>query len=126
MYNCHKLNLFNVGRPIPNDEPQVNPVIESVLANQAAINKEVTFYSRLLAEDERLSKMDIIYWIDYVYLFGVKDLIPLYDHMNPVMYRNWDVYVLLWSIFFGVLFFWYKVLSSCKKMCCGGSKVKEE
>jgi hypothetical protein len=124
-YNCHKLNLFNVGRPIPNDTPSVNAVVKEVLANQAAINKEVTFYSRLLAEDERLSKMDIIYWIDYVYLFGVKDLIPLYDHMNPVMYRNWDVYVLLWSVFFVVLFVWYKVISTCKRTCCGGSKVKQ-
>ena len=126
MYNCHKLNLFNVGRPIQNDEADVNAAIQDVLNNQAEINKQVTFYSRLLAEDERLSKMDIIYWIDYVYLFGVKDLIPLYDHMNPVMYRNWDVYVLLWTILFLVLFVWYKVISGCKAMCCGGSKVKQD
>jgi hypothetical protein len=32
-YNCHKLNLFNVGRPIPNDTPSVNAVIKEVLAN---------------------------------------------------------------------------------------------
>ena len=125
MYNCHKLNLFNVGRPISNETPDIKNTIKEVMFNQAAINKEVTFYSRLLAEDERLSKMDIIYWIDYVYLFGVKDLIPLYDHMNPVMYRNWDVYVLLWSVFFVVLFVWYKVISTCKRTCCGGSKVKQ-
>jgi hypothetical protein len=31
----------------------------------------VTFNGKLLAEDERLSKMDLEYWIDYVYLFGV-------------------------------------------------------
>lgn len=87
------------------------------------MNKEVTFYYRLLAEDERLSKMDLNYWIDYVYLFGVKDLIPLYDHMDPITYRNWDVYCLLWTVAFVSLFVWYKLISICCSCCRGGSKV---
>jgi len=70
--------------------------------------------------------MDLNYWIDYVYLFGVKDLIPLYDHMDPVTYRNWDVYCLLWSIAFVVAYLWYKVISFCLSCCRGGAKVKSD
>lgn len=33
VYNCHKLNLFNVGRPIPLGDSDVKAVITNVLAN---------------------------------------------------------------------------------------------
>lgn len=71
--------------------------IEKILGDKSYI-KNVTFYHKLLALDERKSKMDIQYWLDYVQLFGVKELIPIYDKMNPIMYRNWDVYVTLWIL----------------------------
>jgi hypothetical protein len=69
--------------------------------------------------------MDLEYWVDYVYLFGVKDMIPLYDKMNPIAYRNWDVYLL--NFVFGILIF--KILSTlmrCWWRCCSkkDSKVK--
>ena len=41
--------------------------------------KQVSFIGKLLSEDERISKKDLSYWIDYIYLFGVADLIPAYD-----------------------------------------------
>ena len=42
--------------------------------------------------------MDLHYWIDYVVLFGVEDLIPLYDGVDFITYRNldvWAIYILL-------------------------------
>ena len=39
--------------------------------------------------------MDLVYWIDYVSQFTVKEMIPLYDKMDPIEYRNIDVYALL-------------------------------
>jgi hypothetical protein len=60
----------------------------------------VTFHKRLLKDDERISKMDLEYWIDYVYLFGAKDLIPLYDKLDFITFRNMDVYAAYLAIFF--------------------------
>ena len=78
----------------------------------------MTFFSRLLAEDERLSKMDLEYWVDYVQLFGVKDMIPLYDHLDPIRFRNWDVYIFLWSIAAFVFYMFIKFLSLVKYVIC--------
>lgn len=64
--------------------------------------KNAEFYHKLLVE-ERRSKMDINYWLDYIVKFGVKDLIPKYDHMSAIEFRNLDVYLLLWSAAFIVL-----------------------
>ena len=83
-----------------------------------------TFFSKLLGEDERISLMDLEYWIDYVQQFGVQEMIPLYDKMGPIEYRNWDVYTLLFSIMFFVMFVWFKVISFCCGMCKGSKKVK--
>lgn len=82
----------------------------------------IKFYNHLLQDDQRISKMDLEYWMDYVYLFGVKELIPLYDGMDPITYRNWDVYILNWCIFFCIVYFWKKVISFC---CCGKSEDKK-
>jgi hypothetical protein len=76
-----------------------------------------TFFSRLLAEDERLSRMDLEYWIDYVERFGVKEKIPLYDNMGFIEYRNWDVYAFLFTILFIALLVWIKVLKACCSLC---------
>lgn len=73
--------------------------------------------------------MDLEYWIDYTQLFGVKELIPLYDKMDIVTYHNWDVYVINWAIFFGTIYFWKKVIGlvcgccACCS-CCGCCKKK--
>ena len=45
-------------------------------------------------------------------------MIPLYDHMDPITYRNWDVYVFLWSMLFLILFIFYKILCCCKYIIC--------
>ena len=66
--------------------------------------------------------MDLEYWIDYVYLFGVKELIPQYDKMNPIAYRNWDVYALNWAILFAVLFYSKKMFQRNR----GTDQVKQE
>jgi hypothetical protein len=98
----------------------------------------IKFYGHLLKDDERISKMDLEYWIDYVYLFGVKELIPLYDKMDPVTYRNWDVYMLNWTLLLLIILFWKKVIgllcgifckccSCCKcSNCCDKGDVKVE
>ena len=74
--------------------------------------------------------MDLEYWVDYVSLFGVKEMIPLYDKMNPITYRNWDVYMLTFSVIFIVLYLVSKVVLGALRMirrCCyGGSKVKTD
>jgi len=59
--------------------------------------------------------MDLEYWLDYIQLFGVKELIPLYDHMDPITYRNWDVYALNWAIFAVVLYVLPKLFCCCAK-----------
>lgn len=86
------------------------------------VSDNVYFYGKLLSEDERISKMDLEYWVDYVYLFGVSDFIPLYDKMNPIVYRNWDVYAIYWVVAFGCLFFWYTMCKCCCKLCGSSQK----
>ena len=73
--------------------------------------QNVTFNGRLLAEDERISKMDLEYWIDYVYLFGVSDFIPLYDKLDFITFRNWDVYALYILILVLFFYFWINFCS---------------
>ena len=132
VFNCHKLNKFSGGIPIQLDsmEEQFTPAVETLvnLDKQRGkdIQSNVTFYYHLLADDERLSKMDLEYWMDYLYLFGVKDIIPLYDKASILTYRNWDVYALLWAIFIGILFIDYYILSCCIKCCRRASKAKVE
>lgn len=63
--------------------------------------------------------------MDLVYLFGVEEMIPLYDKMSFLTYRNWDVYLLLWGSFSLVLFGCCKTLS-CLCRCCGSRKTKVE
>jgi len=64
------------------------------------------------------------YWLDYVVKFGVKDLIPVYDKMGVIEYRNWDVYAML---FFVVAVAIWSILQVFKLvLCCGKKKVKVE
>ena len=130
-FNCHKVNQFKVGVALSQDDladEQGSAVADAInqISADKAFNKEVGqavfFYGKLLSEDERISKMDLEYWIDYVYLFGVSDFIPLYDKMNPITYRNWDVFAVYWVILIGVFSLLYLV---CKHTCCrlcGSSK----
>ena len=79
----------------------------------------------MLSEDERISKMDLEYWIDYVYLFGVDDFIPLYDKLDFITFRNWDVYAIYLLI---VCLFFYTVslvYSFCKRLSKKVEKEKE-
>ena len=89
------------------------------------MKKNVDFYQHLLEDDERKSKMDLEYWIDYVQLFGVKEMIPLYDHMDPVTYRNWDVYCLNFTILGCTILFWKTVIGFCCRKCCGKGDKKD-
>lgn len=68
--------------------------------------------------------MDLEYWIDYVYLFGVGDFIPLYDKLDFITFRNWDVY----AIYFAVLFVFGYASCSCFSLVFGkrGKKVKQD
>merc|ERR1719240_1905392 len=101
-YNCHKFLHFNVGNVIDSadigTDPDVftkalTPMLDASQAN-SEMQGNITFHQKILSEDERISKMDLEYWVDYVYLFGVSDMIPLYDKVDPITYRNWDVYAL--------------------------------
>ena len=65
--------------------------------------------------------MDLEYWIDYVYLFGVKDFIPLYDRLDFITFRNWDVYAAYLVIFFSMFYAAFFVFSLIKK--CFNKKV---
>lgn len=102
----------------------------------------VTFHQNLLADDQRISRMNIEYWIDYAYFFGATDLIPLYDGVtNTFRFRNYDTYIfglpplwlftqLLYTVFFcrcccirgGCCFFCCKC---CKRGCRCGRARKE-
>lgn len=68
--------------------------------------------------------MDLEYWVDYVYLFGVSDMIPLYDKVDPITYRNYDVYAILWGVFFVVLYIILSICSCCRKCCRSKTKVE--
>ena len=122
-FNCHKLNVFSVGKPIQLEVFDKNGTVFVDIANQVILGNadqrsNVTFFSRLLVDDERISLMDLEYWVDYMYLFGVKDMIPLYDHMDFISYRNWDVYVFLWSLLFFILFIFFKIFQCIRYVVC--------
>ena len=129
MYNCHKLSLFEVGHALSIEEldkydPNEELLLKLLQKAYLSSNDQVQFVQHLLKDDERLSKMDLEYWIDYVKEFGVKELIPLYDGMPLWMYRNWDVYA---STFIMLLALIYLLLSAFKFMfnclsCCCKSK----
>jgi hypothetical protein len=110
-YNCHKVVNFNVGNAIDVTKLSkdkslmkntIEPLADLTSEENILIGKNITFHQNLLAKDERISRMDLEYWIDYVYLFGVSDMIPLYDKVDPITFRNWDVYVLGIIILFAV------------------------
>jgi hypothetical protein len=42
--------------------------------------------------------MDLNYWIDYVYTFGVAHKIPAYDHMSFFYYHNMDIWLILIAV----------------------------
>ena len=75
----------------------------------------------MISEDQRASKKDLFYWIDYVYLFGVTDLIPAYDKMDPIKFRNLDVNAFIFAILGLLLFIVYSIIKCC---CCSSKKVK--
>jgi hypothetical protein len=83
----------------------------------------VSFIGKLLSEDERISKKNLSYWIDYIYLFGVADLIPAYDQMDPIKFRNLDVNAFIFSILGLILYIVYVTLKCC---CCSSKKVKSQ
>ena len=79
-FNCHKLLKFSVGKPISLDsldheDPSQTLVVDTIhslleggapSAELSNLHSNITFFGRLLAEDERLSRMDLEYWVDYV------------------------------------------------------------
>mmetsp|Transcript_13127 Transcript_13127/g.22179 ORF Transcript_13127/g.22179 Transcript_13127/m.22179 type:complete len:170 (+) Transcript_13127:1228-1737(+) len=128
VFNCHKLLVHNAGVPIhlksletPEDD-SLAQALSKLSGGESEYHRHlihnVTFYHKLLSEDERLSKMDLQYWLDFVYLFGVEEMIPLYDKMHPFSYRNYDVYLLAWAIFFTLLYLLTKLCKCCGRMCC--------
>ena len=79
MFNCHKLQKFSVGAPLSLDvydgkwdPPEtlladtINSLIDPSSPIYPDLRSNVTFFGRLLAEDERLSRMDLEYWVDYM------------------------------------------------------------
>ena len=65
--------------------------------------------------------MDMEYWIDYLYEFGVSHKIPLYDHMSFFKYNNLDV----WSLLFLIIYIPYLICSYvCCGLCCKKSEAK--
>lgn len=104
----------------------VADMIDTTKVENQYMRKNVTFHEKLLAEDERISRMDLEYWIDYVYLFGVGDLIPLYDKVDPITFRNWDVYAIYWFIFLAAAYINYKIFRCIHSCCCKSSKTKVE
>lgn len=98
------------------------PVLDKNSPENMYMAKNITFHQKLLAEDERISRMDLEYWIDYVYLFGVSDMIPLYDKLDPITFRNWDVYALSAVIVFLLIQLIYTVC--CCRCFCLKKKTK--
>ena len=125
VFNCHKLNTENAGIPvdlIDDESLDLKATISKVLADQSMF-KNVAFYHNLL-EDQKKSKMDMNYWLDYVVKFGVKDLIPVYDNMGIIEYRNWDVYAMLFFVVAVIVWTIFQILKLV--LCCGKKKVKVE
>jgi len=124
-FNCHKLGQFDAGYAMQLEDYKNNkdaPFLTGFFKawmEYPKMRKNTLFYQHLLEDDERKSKMDLEYWIDYVQLFGVKEMIPLYDHMDPITYRNWDVYCLNFAILGCIILFWKTVLGFCYRKACG-------
>lgn len=122
VFNCHKLLTENAGIPVDIQDKDLDLIgtINQILKDQTMF-QNASFYHKLLVLDERRSKMDMNYWLDYVQQFGVKELIPVYDKMGPIEYRNWDVYAMLWTLAAIIVWVNYKIFSFC---CCKSKKVK--
>ena len=102
----------------------VSETIKTVLEEHESIGHSVKFHQHLLKDDERLSKMDLEYHIDYVQQFGVKELIPKYDELNFFTYRNWDVYVVNWTLLCLVLVCLNKLCFCSCSWCKSGKRSK--
>ena len=125
MFNCHKYELFGVGKAVimddfDNYDPKgrllTDTVLQTIIDNDAH-QKKVKFFQHLLKDDERKSLMDLEYHIDYVQQFGVKEMIPLSDELNFVTYRNWDVYLLTFTVLGLLLKIVLMVLSCLCGLC---------
>lgn len=126
------MQKFNVGSVLdvtrlPKDKgllsKTLTPMLDLSTPQNLAMSKNITFHQKLIAEDERVSRMDLEYWIDYVYLFGVSDMIPLYDKVDPITFRNWDVYALAVVIAF-LLFQLAYTICCCRCFCLKKKKTK--
>lgn len=129
-FNCHKVVKHDLGRVVKLYEvhDQVQPRSEFFKAIWEAVQEQglqrlkTKFYYHLLHDDERPSQVDLEYWLDYVYLFGVRDRIPLYDKMSFITYRNWDMYVA--SVV--LVFLLFKILRATCYWCFKDSSKQED
>lgn len=126
-YNCHKIAEYQVGLQVKEIEGLSKQIVELTNLDDPLVADsfdKVNFYSEILQE-ERKSKIDLEYWIDYVKEFGVSHKIPLYDHMGFIKYNNLDV----WALVFLIIYIPYQIISYlCWCCCCKKSdkKVKQE
>ena len=112
-YNCHKIAEFQVGLQVRQIEGLGNDILALTDMSDPLVQDtfyKVQFYSDILQE-ERNSKMDMEYWIDYLHEFGVSHKIPLYDHMSFFKYNNLDV----WCLVFLIIYIPYLI---CSYVCC--------
>jgi hypothetical protein len=133
-FNCHKINEFGVGLVSlsqglqhPSQILLFKSLMDKNVPELEEMLEKAEFYSELL-QFEAESTIDIEYWIDYLYEFGIEHKIPLYDHMSFFKYHNLD----LWIPLFLVLYCVYWAITSlcaccCRKLCCPKpSKVDKE
>ena len=60
--------------------------------------------------------MDLEYWVDYTFVFGVAHKIPAYDHMSWFYYHNCDIWIMVFIFFCLCLFLLKSILQF---VCCG-------
>ena len=115
-YNCHKIAEFQVGLQVSKLDGLAGSISELTDLSDPLVAdsfEKVQFYSEILQE-ERRSKMDLEYWIDYVKEFGVAHKIPLYDHMSFVKYNNLDV----WGLVFLAIYIPFNIIYYLCACCC--------
>lgn len=129
IFNCNKLIHTTTGRKsIAINSKQIN-------ANTGAPNKKKRPYiiynnkfNKALLKEEKESRQDLEYWIDYIHLFGISHKIPKYDHMSFIVFHNLDI---LGAVLLTLLVI-YKICSfcicsvCCRPCCKAGEKKKED
>lgn len=108
-YNCHKLDVYNVGAQISNNKNFETTFNLLLVDNYETMIENIRFYAETLKQAKN-DKTDLNYWLNYVVQFGIEDKIPHYQHIDYVASYNLDVVAVsvIGALIGFILFRWFK------------------